>query len=438
MPYEFKMPEVAESVSEGEIGKWHVKEGDFVKKDQPLLEVLTDKVNMEVPSPYEGYVIQILHAEGEVIKVGVPIIVMAAQKGATAAPATPAVAGAPPAESNAGQATGATAAPAATPAPSHAGLATGATPGAGAGAAGIAAPAVRALAKQLGVDLATVRGTGPGGRITKEDVESAKKGAAAPAPAAPASAPALAPKSGTAIPSPSVSGEERIPFRGKRRMIAQHLTESYNKAVHTLYVEEVDVTNLVNLRERLAPLAESQGIKLTFLPLLLKALVPALKAYPTVNASLDEERGEIVLKKYYNIGLAVDTEEGLVVPVLKSVDTKTVFEIAQEMAALAEQARKGTLTLDQVQGGTFTVTSAGHIGGFLSMPIISYPEVAILGVHRIRKRPAVVDDKIVIRDMVNLSISFDHRVVDGATIARFMNEYLKYVQVPELLLGENP
>lgn len=434
MSFEFKMPEVAESVSEGEIGRWHVKEGDFVKKDQPLLEILTDKVNMEVPSPYEGYVTKILHAEGEIIHVGVPIIIMDAQKGAAAVPAgTTSVASkaAAPATGTTGPESGAP--KAAPPVESKAPAADPAK-----GDPVVAAPAIRALAKQMGVDLTAVHGSGPGGRITKEDLEAATKAsemAAAPAAPTPATPPAVKP---AVTPTVAAGSEERVPFRGKRRMIAQHLTESYNRAVHTLYVEEVDVTNLVGLRERLAPLAESQGIKLTYLPFLVKALIPALKAYPSTNASLDEERAEIVLKHYYNIGLAVDTEDGLVVPVLKAVDTKGVLELAAEMVTLADKARKGTLTLDEVQGGTFTVTSAGHIGGFLSMPIISYPEVAILGVHRIRKRPAVVDNQIVARDMVNLSISFDHRVVDGATIARFMNEYLKYVQVPELLLVENP
>ncbi|MGH8103827.1 MAG: dihydrolipoamide acetyltransferase family protein, partial [bacterium] len=411
-----------ESVSEGEIGKWYVKEGDFVKKDQPILEILTDKVNMEVPSPYEGYVTKILHHEGDVVKVGTPILLMDANQGASAPSPSATVVSTPAAKPAESTVPSAAKAPALTPAPKSS------VPSPEHFVAqAVAAPAIRALAKELKVDLAAVRGSGPGGRITKEDVEAEVKGGAATA-SAPSPRPVAAP----------AGPEERIPYRGKRRMIALHLTESYNTAVHTLYVEEVDVTNLVNLRERLATTAEAKGIKLTYLPFLIKGLAPALKAYPWMNSTLDMEKGEVVLKKYYNIGMAVDTDDGLVVPVIKGVDAKSVFEIAREMVVLADTARKGTLALEEVQGSTFTVTSAGHIGGFLSMPIISYPEVAILGVHRIKKRPAVVDNQIMARDMVNLSISFDHRVVDGATVARFMNEYMKFVQSPELLLPEKP
>ncbi|MFN4181930.1 MAG: dihydrolipoamide acetyltransferase family protein, partial [bacterium] len=366
-----------------------IQEGSEVKKDAPLLEIITDKVNVEVPSPFEGVVEKILVPEGKMVKVGTPILLYREYGEEVVEEGKPPI-GEERKEKEEGMVAEAERKEAVVK----------------------AAPAVRALARELNVDLSQVVGTGPGGRITREDVEKAAR---------------------KKEPVPSLP-EARIPFRGKRRIIAQHLRTSLDKAEHTLYVEEADVSALVSLRQRLKSYAESQGIRLTYLPFIAKAVVEALKKFPLLNASLDEEKEEIVLKSYYHIGFAVDTEDGLIVPVVRDVDKKGIWQIARELQQLAQKARDGTLSLDEVGGSTFSITSAGHIGGFLSMPIINYPECAILGVHRIRKRPVVENNQIVIRDMVLFSITFDHRIVDGALVARFMNEFISFLQKPEIFL----
>jgi len=404
MPIEFKMPEIAESIVEGEIGKWFVREGDFVKKDQILLEVLTEKVNVEVPSPLEGRLVKFLYPEGAVVKVGTPIALFETEEEEKREKEEAREAPAPTREEMKEERAGEEILPSR------------------AEEKVLAAPAVRAYAREKGVDLTKVKGTGPGGRITKEDVERFL----------------VESKRAPAVPAITPAGEvEKIPYRGKRRMVGDHMRLSLDRAAHTLVVEEVDVTNLVSLRERMKPLAEKEGVKLTYLSFITKALIPALQSYPAMNASLDEEKGELLLKKYYNIGIAVDVEDGLIVPVVKQVDKKPVFQIAREIEALAEKARKGTLSLEEVQDATFSITSAGHIGVFLSAPIIHYPNSAILGVHQIKKRPVVMENQIVIRDVIYLSISFDHRIVDGATVARFLQALAGTLQTPELLLIES-
>jgi pyruvate dehydrogenase E2 component (dihydrolipoamide acetyltransferase) len=427
----FKMPEIAESIVEGEIGKWAVTEGDLVIKDQILLEVLTDKVNVEVPSPFEGRIVKLLVRKGDIVKVGTPIVEYAGE-------GVPAEVVAPQTEEK----------------PAEKLVVSGAAgPASAARVPGVpakAAPVVRARARALGVDIEGITGTGPGGRITNDDVERAAKGAI-PAPTQavgevpvpvetasistpPPSAPPQAPEPRAAKPYEVVPREERIPFRGKRRMIAQHLRHSVDTAAHTLYVEEADVTDLVTLRERLEPVAEKEGTRLTYLAFIVKATALTLRDHPFLNASLDDEKGELVIKRYYNIGIAVDTKEGLIVPHIKGAERKTVFEIAREVHDLSERARANKLKLEEVEGGTFSITSAGAIGGLLSMPLIAHPECAILGVHRIRKRPVVIGGQIGIRDIVNLAVTFDHRVVDGAEVARFVKDLTERLAAPELLL----
>ena len=211
---------------------------------------------------------------------------------------------------------------------------------------------------------------------------------------------------------------------------------SRHTAAHVTHVDEVDMTEIVQLREKTKETAEKRGTKLTYLPFIIKALIPALKQYPYLNATLDDEKEEIVLKKYYNIGIATNTEQGLIVPVVKDADHKSITQLADEIARLSDKARVGQLTLDEIQGSTFTITNVGGIGGVFATPIINYPEVAILGVHKITKRPIVKDNQIVIRDMTYLSVSFDHRVLDGAIAAEFMNAIKRYLEDPKLLLLE--
>jgi pyruvate dehydrogenase E2 component (dihydrolipoamide acetyltransferase) len=403
--YEFKLPDIGEGVAEGEVVKWLVKEGQEVNENQPLVEIMTDKVNVEIPSPRKGSVLKLNAKEGQVVKVG-QVLITIAEKG-EAPPATKTPASLVPTALKAEEAPSrAVAAP--VHMNPHEVLAT---------------PATRKLARDLGVDLALVQATGPGGRITEEDVRKFKQPAK------------LYPAAAVTVTGPRGS-EERVPLRGIRRKTAERMIKSKHTAAHVTHVDEVDMTEVVQLREKANQSAEKRGIKLSYLPFIIKALIPALKQYPYLNATLDDEKEEIVLKKYYNLGIATNTDQGLVVPVLKDAEHKSITQLAEEIGKLSEKARAGQLSLDEIQGSTFTITNVGGIGGVFATPIINYPEVAILGVHKITKRPVVRENEIVIRDMTYLSVSFDHRVLDGATAAEFMNVIKQYLEDPKLLLLE--
>ncbi|WP_243031224.1 dihydrolipoamide acetyltransferase family protein [Thermus altitudinis] len=458
MPKEILMPELAESVVEGEILKWLVEEGDYLKKDQPFVEVMTDKVTVELPSPYEGVLLKKLAKEGEVVKVHAPIALLAEPGEAVAgvkepeAPPVQAVEerslvepGLPPKEEKEDLSLfkpDTTQVAVKNPFLEAQREAPKEGPGPG---RILAVPAARKLARELGIPLEAIPGSGPMGRIRVEDVRAYAerlKAQAAPPPEAPREAPAPLP---LGFPPPprytSPKGyeglEERIPLRGIRRTIAQGLWQSHLYTVRTLNVDEADLTELVALRERLKPEAERQGVKLTYLPFIFKAVVRALKKYPMLNTSLDEERQEIVYKRYYHLGLAVATERGLVVPVVRDVDRKNILELAQEIAELSAKAREGKLSPEEVTGSTFTVTNIGSVGALMSFPIINVPEAAILGVHSIRKRPWVMPDgSIQARDIMYLSLSFDHRLVDGAEAASFTREVIRLLENPDLLLLE--
>jgi 2-oxoglutarate dehydrogenase complex dihydrolipoamide succinyltransferase (E2) component len=404
---DLRLPDIGEGIAEGEILKWLVKEGDSVKEEQPLVEVMTDKVNVEIPSPWTGTVTRILAKEGESVKVGQVILVIDAGTAEQAA-------GPKPTES--------TSRPTAVPGQQVQGRQQS-SPAAAEGV--LATPATRKLAREMGVDVTKLRGSGSMGRITEEDVrKAAGQGGTTTVPAAPAGR------------SASKPNEERVPVRGLRKIVAERMAKSIHTTAQVTHVDEADMTELVLLREAFKGSAEKRGVKLTFLPLMIKAVIPALKEFPYVNASLDEQAGEIVLKKSYNIGIATDTENGLVVPVVKDADKKDVFEIAAEIQQLASKARSGQLTLDDVHGSTFTITNQGSVGGLFATPIINYPESAILGTHKIAKRPLVRDGKIEIRDVMYLSLSFDHRILDGAYAARFVNKVIAVIQDPKLLLAE--
>ncbi len=406
MVYEFRLPDIGEGVAEGEVVKWLVKEGMEVKENDPLVEIMTDKVNVEIPSPKKGTVLKLMAKEGEVVKVG-QVLLAIGEKGeqpnTTTSPPPILETSAPFSVKTEVVAPAASAAVLKKPQEI------------------LATPATRKLARDLDVDLSLVQGTGPGGRIIDEDIHRFKKSGAK----------ALT----VTAPTPEKGGsEERIPLRGIRRKIAERMVKSKHTAAHVTHVDEVDMTEIVQLREKTKESAEKRGLKLTFLPFIIKALIPALKQYPYLNATLDDEREEIVLKRYYNIGIATNTEQGLVVPVLKGSDHKSITQLAEEIVRLSERARTGQLTLDEIQGSTFTITNVGGIGGVFATPIINYPEVAILGVHKITKRPVVKDNQIIIRDMTYLSLSFDHRVLDGAMAAEFMNVIKQYLEDPKLLL----
>jgi len=425
---EFKLPDLGEGITEGEVLKWMVKEGDQVEEDQPLVEVMTDKVNVQIPSPRSGRVSKIMAKEGDMAKVGQTIIVIdEGGAGSIAlAPPTPVVP-APTAE---------------VPQPAMVQPQPQVTPG-----MVIATPATRRLARELNVDIAVLSGTGPQGRVTDDDVrrasgqrvEAVAVSPVAQAPSTPVEAPETTVQAPPTTPRPPPSSypgrEEIVPLRGLRKIIAERMVKSQSTAAQVTHVDEVDVTELVMLREALKVTAERRGVHLTYLPFIVKSLVPALREFPYLNSSLDEQSGNIVLKKYYNIGIATDTEQGLVVPVVRDVDTKDIFELALEIDRLSEKARKGTLTLDEVRGSTFTITNVGAIGGLFATPIINYPEVAILGLHKIAKRPVVREGRVEVRDSTYLSLTFDHRVADGAYAARFTTRIIETLQDTRKLLA---
>jgi pyruvate dehydrogenase E2 component (dihydrolipoamide acetyltransferase) len=418
MAYEFKLPDIGEGVVEGEIVKWLVKEGDQLHQDQPMVEIMTDKATVEIPAPRAGRVLQRMYAEGQTCPVGKVLISIEESGQTVEAPTAPPPQNVPPlhAVERAGERPPTSTPIAAAPAP-----ATASVP--------LATPATRKLARDLGVDLTTITGSGPAGRITADDVQAAKNAPAATNGRRAADAVARAPRSVPAGP------DTRVPFRGLRKRIAENMVRSKREAAHFTYVEEVDCTQLVDLRAKAN--ARLSGIKLSYLPFIVKATVDALKKFPQLNATLDEQAGEIVQRHEYHIGVAAQTPDGLIVPVLRHADRMSIVELARELDRLAAATKAGKATREELTGSTFTITSLGTLGGLLATPIINYPEVAILGVHKIAKRPAVFEDKIVVRDMMNLSISVDHRLVDGYDAARFVAELKDSLESPGLLFLES-
>ena len=393
---EFKFPDVGEGIAEGEIVRWLVKEGDSVEEDQDLLEVETDKALLTLNSPYTGKVTQLHGKEGEIIKVGdVLTTIEAGGEQATALEAE---------KKDSGTVVG--------------------TLGDNEVVEVVrpvqATPAVRALAKQMQIDLASVKGTGPGGRITKEDVETV---AAKTAPQAGAEADAY-------------GSVEKIPLRGIRRTVAKRMAEASKRVAEVTIWEDADITELEQVRAKERKVAEEKGVKLTYLPFLIKAVLPALKVHPYFNASLDETAEAIILKKYFNVGIAVDTPDGLIVFVIKDADKKNILDLAKETATLAEKARHRKIDLHELKGSTFTITNYGVVGASYGTPIINYPEVAILGLGKIEDRPVVRNGQIAIRKIMPLSLAFDHRVIDGVEAGRFLGVVIQHLEDPNLMLIE--
>ena len=436
MALEFKLPDIGEGVVEGEIVRWLVKEGDVLREDQPMVEVMTDKATVEIPTPRAGRVHKLMVDAGKLCAVGQVMIVID-----TGGTASPSAAPTPAAQAPVTQAAPAQAAQAQVSAPVQTVSAAEA-----AGRKVLATPATRQLARNLGIDIRTVLGSGPGGRVTRDDVRRLSEKATAPAQAAPipVQAPAAAQKPAAPAPRPAAepvavavsADDERIAFRGVRKKIAENMLRSKQSAAHFTYVEEVDVTDLVALRKRAQKRAQERGAKLSFLPFIIKAVVSGLKKYPILNATLDQQREEIVLRKQYNIGVAAATDSGLIVPVLRNADKMSLFQIASELEPLAERARTGKASRDELTGSTFTISSLGKLGGVLATPIINFPEVAILGVHKIKETPAVRDGQIVVRQVMNLSISLDHRIVDGYEGAMFLQHVVSLLEDPTLMFME--
>jgi pyruvate dehydrogenase E2 component (dihydrolipoamide acetyltransferase) len=297
----------------------------------------------------------------------------------------------------------------------------------------LAAPATRRRARELGIDLAAIAPTGPRGRVTNDDLATAGTAPAAPGKAAaPGGAPRFQPVA--IAPAPAGRTEERTPFRGLRRKIAEAMTRSKFTATHFTYVDDIDVTELVKIRNDAKKAFADQGVNITYLPFVMKAIVQAMRAFPTMNSSLDEVTQELVVKKYYNFGIATDTDNGLIVPVIKDVDRKSIGELAKDLQELAARTREGKVTVDDLTGGSFTITNAGNIGGLFATPVINFPEVAILGVHAIKDTPVIKNGAIVAGKKMYLSVSIDHRIVDGATGARWMNVVKEHLEQPYRLL----
>ncbi len=396
MVREFNFSDVGEGITEGEIIRWLVKEGEWIKEDQDIVEVETDKALVVIPSPYAGKVVKIHGAEGDLIKVGQVLVSIeeggepSITKGSR--------------EKDVGTVVGALEEDEETVPPSPV----------------QAIPSVRTLAKELQVDLTKVKGSGPGGRITKKDVETAA-----------GKAPAMAGRA-TDLYGPV----EKVPLRGMRRTIAKHMAEASKRVADVTILEDADITDLEKVRSKERKLAEQKGVKLTYLPFVVKAVTSALKVHPYLNATLDDELEQIILKKYYNIGIAVDTPEGLMVFAISEADQKTILDLAGEIGGLAEKARSRKIDLAKLKGSTFTVTNYGVIGASYGTPIINYPEVAILGIGKIEDKPVVKSGKIAIRRIMPLSLVFDHRVIDGVEAARFLNLVIKYLEDPDLMLVE--
>lgn len=425
--YHFKFADIGEGVHEGVLLKWEVKEGDVVKEGDTLCIVETDKVNAELPSPVNGKIAKIHFNVGDTVTVGDVIVTIDDGSGDQQDAPSSATEPISEEEDSAGV-VGAIEVSSEVIASSHEGQPVNQTTEPMRKKA-LATPVARKLARDLGIDINTVQGTGPQGRVMKEDIYRAKeqqmnkKVTLRQAPT-------------RAVEPLTIKDErvERIKISKLRKTIATKMVESKHIIPHTAMMDEFDMTALVEFRAAQKELASAHGVKLTYLPFIVKAVVRAAKDVPIVNSSFDEANEEIILKKYYNVGIAVDTPDGLIVPVIKDADQKSIFEIAKEIERLATASRERTIQLPDLQGGTISITNYGAFGSSYGVPVINYPEAAIIGVGMIEKKPVVVDDAIVIRHMMPVTISFDHRIIDGGDAGRFMLQLKQYLENPTLLL----
>jgi pyruvate dehydrogenase E2 component (dihydrolipoamide acetyltransferase) len=417
----FTLPDLGEGMQEAEIRRWLVKPGDAIRLDQPMVEVETDKAVVEIPSPVAGTIAEIYVEAGRTAKLGEVLVTFETSMSTDAAKAAPVVQNAPAPNGAASVVASRSRVP--------------------------AAPAVRQRAFELGIDLAQVTPSQANGRVTMEDVLAYAKNATGEVASAPAtvSAPSI-PAASSTVAAPRVqsvngtisagaaSTDERRPLVGLRKRIAEHMERSWRTVPHAVAFDELDGTELVALRHALKPLAEQRGIRLTYMPLLIKLLLSVLKEFPVFNASLDEERREIIYKRSYHIGIAANSPEGLLVPVLRNADQLSIAEIARQLEHLIEGAQQRTLTLSEVSGSTFTLNNIGSFGGSSGMPIINYPEVAILATGRLQEKAVVRDGAVLVRTMLPLTLSFDHRVIDGVQAGAFLARFKELVEYPQQLM----
>jgi pyruvate dehydrogenase E2 component (dihydrolipoamide acetyltransferase) len=398
MPFDFVLPDLGEGITEGEVRKWLVKVGDMVEEHQNVLEIETDKAVVEVPTPKKGKVTKLNKQEGDIVKVGEVLMTIAEEGEAAEEKPVKAEPGEPAEEK-----------------PKKSVSVVGVLPEEEEKV--LAPPAVRAAAREAGVDIDTLKGSGPAGSVTMEDVKAA---------------------AGKGKKAEDVFGPvERRPLKGLRRTIAKNLSVAQRTTAFVTGMDEADITELWELREREKKGLLDKGVHLTFLPFFMKAVIHALPEHPMLNASLDDEREEVIIKKYFNLGVAVDTPDGLMVPVVRDAAKKTILELAVELQELSVKARERKIKLEEMKGGTFTITNWGHFGGTFATPIINYPEAAILGIGKIAEKPWVKDRQIVIRKIVPLSLTFDHRLTDGVDASLFLSKILSYLEDPALIFIES-
>lgn len=431
MAFEFNLPDIGEGITEGEIVSWLVANGDHVSEDQPIVEVMTDKATVEIASPKNGTIEKLMAEEGDSVEVGKPLALIQ-----TSAGHTPEVS---KSDANAQRpkeraSTNAADISAQVTSSNQSMPVTGAHI--------LASPLTRKTAREMGIDINTITGSGPSGRVTLEDLQKPKSQTFQSTPSAP-SAVIQAPEPDAPVlelppMNASVQGSretKRFKVKGIRKKIVENMRKSLDHAAHFSHMDEFDATLLVEARNRMKTKAAAYGVKLNYLPFIIKALVAALKQHPRLNATFDEAAQEIVEKHYYNIGVAVATgNDDLVVPVIKDADQKGLMQLAQEIKALADKAQTNKLSPGDFNDGTFTVTSLGTYAGTYATPIINYPEMGILGFYKIQKRPVVISDEIVIRQMANISFSIDHRIVDGYLGAKFTKTFIEFLEQPEMLL----
>ncbi len=390
---EFKFPDVGEGITECDLMKWVVNVGERIKEDQILVEVETAKAIVEIPSPRDGFVIKLHYKEGEEVKVGEILVTIGDEEDLKEKKAT-----------------------------KESGTVVGVLEEADEKKAQqriLATPAVRRIAKNMGIDISEVRGTGSHGKVTKDDL---KKHAEE--------------KTGIKQDSDNFGDITRTPLRGVRKTIAKNLPIYQQTAALVTHIDEADISELFSIKEKEEKALEENGVKLTYLPFIIKAVIVALKDHPFLNSSMDEKKNEIILKKYYNIGFGVDTKDGLIVPVIKDADKKNIIHLAEEIKNLAEKARSRAIDIKDLKGGTFSITNIGAFGGIFATPITNFPEAAILATGRILEKPVVINSEIKVRNILPLSLTFDHRIMDGGMAARFTNSIVKHLEDPGLLLLE--
>ncbi|RAL21879.1 dihydrolipoamide acetyltransferase family protein [Thermoflavimicrobium daqui] len=424
--FEFKLPDVGEGIHEGEVVKLYVKEGDSIEEFDTFAEIQTDKAVVEIPAPVSGTVKELRAKEGEIAIVGSVIAVfeVEGEAGEASEEAEVKEEGQPVQEEG-----------------KQAAVGTAPTMDAGKRKNVLAMPSVRKLARDLGVDITQIAGTGKHGRITAEDVHAFKTGGQVATQTAVQADHQPTPNKAKEVviekTKIEIEGtEERIPLRGIRRTISKRMVESKHTAPHVTIMDEVDATELIALRKWGKDLAAERDTKLTYLPFIMKAVIAGLREFPTLNASIDDENEEIILKHYYHMGLAAATDNGLMVPVIKDADRKSIFDLADEITDKATRARQMKLDPSELKGSTFTITNIGSFGGMFFTPIINYPEVAILGVGTIKEKPVAVNGEVVIRPQMFVSLSFDHRLIDGDVAARFLSRVKQLLENPKLLMME--